>query len=380
MANENHLARLRQDVNAWNEWREKNSNIQPDLGEADLREADLSGANLSGAHLNRAHLNSADLTGADLSGADLSKADLSWANISSANLGRANLSEALLISAIIIRTNLSEAVLREAALDEARLHFVNLSRADLSRASLTAADFSGVDLSQADLSGARIGNTSFSDVALNEVIGLDTVDHLGPSSIGIDTIYRSQGNISEVFLRGCGLPDTFITYIRSLTEKPIQFYSCFISYSSKDDDFAKRLHADLQDRGVRCWFAPEDIEGGKKTHEQIDQAILKYDKLLLVLSEHSMKSQWVEFEIRKARKQEVQKKKRVLFPIRLVSYKAIKEWECFDADTKKDLATEIREYYIPDFSDWKNPAAYKKEFDRLLRDLKAEDETASMSK
>ena len=100
----------------------------------------------------------------------------------------------------------------------------------------------------------------------------------------------------------------------------------------------------------------------------------------IINSEHSMKSQWVEFEIRKARKQEVQKKKRVLFPIRLVSYKAIKEWECFDADTKKDLATEIREYYIPDFSDWKNPAAYKKEFDRLLRDLKADDEKASMSK
>ena len=113
--------------------------------------------------------------------------------------------------------------------------------------------------------------------------------------------------------------------------------------------------------------------GSKVTHEQIDQAIRKYDRLLLVLSEHSINSDWVEFEIRRARKQEDRTNKRVLFPIRLVSYEAIGEWECFDADTKKDLATEIREYYIPDFSNWKNHDAYEKEFQKLLRDLKTED-------
>ena len=33
--------------------------------------------------------------------------------------------------------------------------------------------------------------------------------------------------------------------MRSLVGKPIDFYSCFISYSTKDDDFAQRLYADL---------------------------------------------------------------------------------------------------------------------------------------
>ena len=97
-----------------------------------------------------------------------------------------------------------------------------------------------------------------------------------------------------------------------------------------------------------------------------------YDKLLLVLSEASINSGWVEFEIRKARKREVAEKRRVLFPIRLMGYDTLTQWECFDADTKKDLATEIREYFIPDFSTWKDHDPYQQAFTRLLHDLKAE--------
>jgi TIR domain len=133
-----------------------------------------------------------------------------------------------------------------------------------------------------------------------------------------------------------------------------------------------RLYADLQNKSVRCYFALHDMQSGKKIHEQIDQAVRVYDKVLLVLSEHSIHSLWVEFEIRKARKREVQEKRRVLFPLRLMDYETLEHWECFDADTKKDLATEIREYFIPDFSDWKNHDTYQVALTRLLRDLKAE--------
>ena len=42
----------------------------------------------------------------------------------------------------------------------------------------------------------------------------------------------------------------------------------FISYSTKDQDFDERLHTDLQDKGVRCWFAPEDVQGGKKLSQK----------------------------------------------------------------------------------------------------------------
>ena len=162
-----------------------------------------------------------------------------------------------------------------------------------------------------------------------------------------------------------------IEYLPSLLGETIQFYSCFISYSSADEDFCRWLHERLQNAGLRVWFAPHDIQGGRKVHEQIDQAIRVYDKLLLVLSPHSMQSPWVEFEIRRARRREVTEQQRLLFPVRLVDYEAIKRWECFDADTAKDLATEIREYYIPDFTTWKDHDAFEAAVARLLRDLKA---------
>jgi hypothetical protein len=110
-----------------------------------------------------------------------------------------------------------------------------------------------------------------SGVDLSNSIGLDCVNHWGPSSVGIDTIYRSGGKIPEVFLRGCGVPENFIQYMSSLTAKAFEYYSCFISYSSKDQDFAERLHADLQNKGVRCWFAPEDMKIGDKIRDRIDQ-------------------------------------------------------------------------------------------------------------
>src|SRR5438045_646208 len=109
----------------------------------------------------------------------------------------------------------------------------------------------------------------------------------------------------------------------------IQYYSCFISYSTKNQDFAERLHSKLRDKGLLVWFAPEDVQGGKKLHEQIDEAIRVHDKLLLVLSAESMGSEWVMTEIRKERKAELKEKRRKLFPIRLVDFDTLRDWECF---------------------------------------------------
>jgi hypothetical protein len=221
------------------------------------------------------------------------------------------------------------------------------------------------------LSSAWIGTTVLADVDLSNVRGLTSVGHASPSSIGIDTIYRSQGKIPDSFLRGAGVPENFILFLRSLTGAAFEFYSCFISYSTEDQAFADQLRAHLQARGVRCWFAPHDIQGGRKVHEQIDEAIKIYDKLLVILSDASMSSNWVKTEIANARAKEQQQKRQMLFPITLVTYDRIKEWKLFDADTGIDSAREIREYFVPDFSNWKDDDSYRTAFDRLLRDLKA---------
>jgi hypothetical protein len=156
-----------------------------------------------------------------------------------------------------------------------------------------------------------------------------------------------------------------------------QFYSCFISHSTRDRDFAERLHADLLKSGVPCWFAPHDIRGGRKLHDQIDEAIRSHERVLLILSSDSMASEWVKTEITKARQLEVRDRRQVLFPIRLASFEAVKAWEFFDADTGKDSAREIREYHIPDFSDWRNDAAYESAFQQLIDSLRSSGRRAS---
>jgi hypothetical protein len=347
MANEDHVRRLKEGVGSWNQWRSKNSSVLPDL---------------SGADLDKTDLEQADLRGAELSRANLARAKLLWANLSGANLSEANL--------------------REANLRAARLASANLGGADLGETNLRGVDFTFANLSRARLGGADLGLarmalTIITDIDLRNVKGLESVQHFAPSHVGIDTIYRSNGEIPEVFLRRSGVPDTFLAFMRSLTGKAFEFYSCFISYSFKNQDFADRLYADLQAKGVRCWFAPHDVKGGRKLHEQIDEAIRLHDRLLLILSPESMSSEWVKTEIAKARMREVREKARVLFPVRLCSFDALRDWECFDADTGKDLAKEIREYFIPDFSDWKNHDAYQVAFERLLRDLKPADAAAA---
>jgi hypothetical protein len=67
----------------------------------------------------------------------------------------------------------------------------------------------------------------------------------------------------------------------------------------------------------------------------------------------------------------------MLFPIRLVPFERVKAWKAFDADTGKDSAREVREYFIPDFSNWKDHNSYQKAFERLLKDLKTEAKTGA---
>jgi TIR domain/Pentapeptide repeats (8 copies) len=252
-------------------------------------------------------------------------------------------------------------------------------RADLRGANLTGANLTA-NLSQASFDNANfsravVGWTFFGAIDLSKVQGLENVIHKGPSSpssICINTIYSSRGQIPKAFLHGAGVPDTFITNLGWLVGKPGQFYSCFISYSTKDENFVQQFHADLQDNGVRCWFAPHDMRSGEKLNEQIDEAIRLHDRLLLILSPNSMESEWVKTEIFKARRREVKERKRVLFPVGMVNFEKLRDWECFDADTGRDAAREIREYFIPDFSNWKDFDSYQKNFQHLLRDLKAE--------
>ena len=376
MADATQLEILRRGVDAWNGWRAAHRHLSIDLSFADLRRTNLLNANLAGANLHGAIFTGVFLTRANLAGANLDGASLDRANLYDANLGDASLDRANLLGAMLNRADLKGAFLicadlRCAFLQDADLKGAFITDANLADANLHGANFRNATLSGANLNGARCVETIWSDVDLSTAIGLDSIVHDGPSTIDFRTLQRS-GPMPLAFLRGCGLPDSLIDYLPPLLNQAIQFYSCFISYSTEDQQFAERLHADLQNKGVRCWFAPHQMQGGKKIHEQIDEAIRVYDRLLLILSPHSMSSRWVKTEIANARKKELTQGLQMLFPVRLVDFEAIRQWKLFDADIGDDSAGEIREYFIPDFSNWKNHDSYEHAFQRLLSDLKAE--------
>jgi TIR domain/Pentapeptide repeats (8 copies) len=361
MTNDDHLFLLLRGSVAWNQWRQRNPKIRADLRDVDLSKATLCQVgfdlrNLSGADLSGADLSCADLSGLDLAYAKLREADFTDANLTGTNLFSADLFNAILYGAKLTRANLGQASLTFADLRDA-----DLTGADLSRASLDYANLCNTNLSYANLSQARLLDTVLGGIDFTKAIGLTECDHTGPSFIDHTTLLLST-NLPISFLRGCGLPDLIIEYLPSLRGAALQFYSCFISYSSKDQLFADRLHADLQNAGVRCWFAPHDLPIGAKIWDVIDEAIRLRDKLLVILSEASIGSDWVEDEPNKAYAEERDRETTVLFPVRL---------DDVVMTTPEPWARKLRDQRnIGDFRNWRRVARYKRSLERLLRDLK----------
>ena len=375
MGNPEHLEILRQGVTVWNQWRLANPEIKPQLSDADLQDSDLPMANFFEVRLRKANLTKANLRGADLSyanlrGANLKKGDFTrasfiGANLSDANFELARLDWANLSQTDLSRTNFESGYLRGIDLSWAYLVETKLNGATLEKAYLRKTFLNEVQMIGADFSEAKMAKCNIGNINLSQARGLNSIRHFGPSTLGIDTLFLSRGHIPESFLQGAGVPDTFIEYISSLAGEAFDYYSCFISHSSKDQDFAQQLYADLQSRGVRCWFASEDMKIGDRIRQRIDQSIRSHDKLLLVFSENSIKSEWVEDECEAAYERENKEHSTVLFPVRIDE--AI-------MDTNQAWAAKLRRSrHIGDFTRWQSHNAYKKAFNRLLRDLKAEE-------
>lgn len=173
MANEEHLEILNQGVEVWNEWREKNKNMKPDLSRARLMEASL---------------NDANLTDAFLGGADLIRADLVGANLTNANLQRTSLRYANLTGADLTGTDLTDADLNSADLYGACFIGANLTNAHLSRATLVHTDFSSANLSGCHVYGISIWNAKLKDTIQNDLLIME----YNKPSITVDNIEIAQ--------------------------------------------------------------------------------------------------------------------------------------------------------------------------------------------
>ncbi len=158
MADAEHVARLKQGVEAWNRWREENPKVEPDLTGAYLPGANLWMADLSRANLHKANLNGAILRNADLTGVDLRDAGLITADLVGAQLIGADLTEATLFGAILIMADLTRADLTGVNLTDAILN-----RADCTNATLRGCRVHGASAWNMNLGGAVQQNLVITD-------------------------------------------------------------------------------------------------------------------------------------------------------------------------------------------------------------------------
>lgn len=365
----------------WNLWREENPDVQPDLREAVLRKANLWQANLNGADLSKANLWGAELGRARFREANLSEADLSETNLQEVDFVRANLRNANFRFVNLRRAGLYGADFRGVDLTGADLGGADLRMADFREANLIGANLIRTNLWQADLSGVSLDETVFANVDMSEVKGLEEVRHKGPSTVGMDTIQRSKGNVPEMFLRGCGLSDVEIEFAKLINPnlsnheitdiqyrmydlratQAVQVAPLFISYSHADSKFVDAMEEQLNSKGIRFWRDIHDMKAGR-VEKQIDRAIRQNPTVLLVLSKNSLESDWVEDEVHLARDLEKELRKDVLCPIALDDSWQSSRWP-------RRFMNRIKEYMILDFSAWEEPTAMRMMFSKLVDGL-----------
>ena len=356
MANQEQLEIIKKSVEAWNAWRDVYPDVKIDLLGADLNSANLGKANLCKAELGKAKLRGADLIRVDLIEANLRAADLRGANLMTADLRGANLIGVDLIGA-------------------------NLRGADLRGANLSISDFNGTRLSNVNFINADIVNTTFVNIDLSTCVGLEKIIHIGPSHISTSTIEKSKGQIPVEFLRGCGLSDWEIESAKlynpelsnqEISElqykiydlratRSIQVSPLFISYSHADSSFVDELEKKLTEMGIRYWRDIHDMKSGRM-EKQIDRALRLNPTVLVVSSEHSIQSDWVEHEVNTARELEKELNRDCLCPVALDE-----SWKSSPWDQR--LMRQVKKYNILDFSKWQDKSTFGTTFKKLIDGL-----------
>jgi uncharacterized protein YjbI with pentapeptide repeats len=335
MADEKLLEILNSGVETWNKWRRYNAKIKIDLQGAQLvrkflPEIDLSNAILLDTNFVLAHLPLSNLSKSSFHSANLKQANFSLSNFSNSRLREANMRFADFQSANFENANLEGANLLYSRLNGANFRGANLTNtclrgADLREVNLTGAILSGTDFSEAIIDDANFENailelTTFAGTDLSKVTNLETCNFLNKCFIDYHTLKKS-GELPLSFLRGCGLSNIFIENKRFLHNEANSDGICLISYSINDCQFAERIYSDLQNFGIRCYYnTTENLKIELFNKYVSDFENKKYDKLLLILSESSLKSNWIKAEVIIALSKEKRNKKIEVIPIILDEY------------------------------------------------------------
>ncbi len=403
MADSRHLEILEQGVETWNTWRRLHPEVHPDLqsivfmdgkltdtnmeqkienisdapaeltythldlsdfnfSHTDLRHADLTRCFLNGTNFRAANLSGANLVGAALNHADLQNADLQEAILSNASLTHANLSHTCLDKAILSGTDLFEADLSHASCQGTTFRGANftaahLTDADLNQAILCGTIFHYTHVQKTNIVHAVMGWTIINAVDLSDILGLETIIHLGPSEVSLHTLSRSGGKLPISFLTGTGISGVWSEQLRmhNYPSRIAQNKTHFICYCLADQPFAQQLATDLQNHSICCWLAPTDTEQVDTFWNIADDNTLFYDRLIPILSHHSDTISIMNSLLLEALKREQHTHKQILYPVRL-------------DETVLDTGL-ARTKHIIDFTSWKMSIPYQHALQQLITEL-----------
>jgi len=320
----------------------------------------------------------AQIKGANFRGANLSNGSIYLSEIRDCDFKSVNFTSAAIFRNFFLECKFDLSYFKDSnfqfsSFDKCTFVDANLARSDFRQTTLYKVDFSNADMMQ-----AAFGRTSFYKTTLmgarNLIESKDCFQGIFHSDESLMSLNQlTEDSLPRKVLAGFGLSDTLIDYLPSFSNgSPINYNSCFISYSHQNEKFAKKLYERLRSEGVSVWYAPIDMVGGRKIPHQIDEAINIHDKLLLILSPESIESNWVKEEIYKAINKDG--KPNTLYPISIFdNFNELKNWSFVDPDTGINVPRLVREYFIPNFSKWEEDDCFENEFSRLLKSLLDED-------
>jgi hypothetical protein len=74
-------------------------------------------------------------------------------------------------------------------------------------------------------------------------------------------------------------------------------YAVFISHSSKEKWIAEQISKEFTTLGAKTWLDVKDLRGGDEIRRSIKRGIRASQEAVVLLSAHSITSQWVIYEV-----------------------------------------------------------------------------------
>jgi hypothetical protein len=141
----------------------------------------------------------------------------------------------------------------------------------------------------------------------------------------------------------------------------LQTAPLFISYSSSDSVFVNKLESRLTEKGIRSWRDVHPVNAAEMEN-QIYRSTDRSPKVLLILSEHSIKTRWVEGGLKEMRALENEMGQKALYLVALDD-----SWKFGRGPAR--LMEQMAERDVLDLSSWRNNSKFEVMFRELIDKL-----------